>query len=124
MEIHLPGNNTKKSNITVNDTSMKEDSMNKKKRRVVESPVINKVRNIPVTITLNELMKISSQLRSQYKKDLVGMRTEYEDVKDKVNIMDQEDEYSEEEKIPIAAYVNYSIDGKIFEVIVDTGAGV
>ena len=52
------------------------------------------------------------------------MRTEYEDVEDKVNVMDQEDDYSEEEKAPTAAYVNCSIDGKIFEAIVDTGAGV
>src|SRR3954451_1760617 len=124
MEIDLPGNNSKESNITVNDTSMKEDSINKKKRRVVESPVINKVGSTPVTITLNELMKISPQLRTQYKKDLAAMRTEYEDVEDKVNVIDQEDDYSEEEKTPTAAYVNCSIDGKIFEVIVDTRAGV
>ena len=84
MEIHLSGNNTKESNIIANNTSMKEDSINKKKRRVAESPVINKVGSTPVTITLNELMKISPQLRTQYKKDLAAMRTEYEDIEDKV----------------------------------------
>src|SRR3954447_26386626 len=69
-------------------------------------------------------MKISPQLRTQYKKDLAAMRTEYEEVEDKINVMDQEDNYSEEEKTSIAAYVNCSIDGKIFEAIVNTGAGV
>src|SRR5437763_9879891 len=54
LEIHLPGN----------DTSVAEDLKNKKKRRVTESTVIEKIEKDKVKLTMEELMKVSPQHRN------------------------------------------------------------
>ena len=104
MEIHLPGN----------DTSVAEDLKNKKKRRVTESPVIEKIEKAKVELTMKELMKVSPQLRNMWKKKIAGIKTEYEPVEEEMDVNAIEDEQSseesEEEQQKSSAYATCTIE--------------
>ena len=60
MEIEIPLEED--ITMTPNISSFKEDTKNRKKKRVTESPVVKKLFNIPITITAQELLECSPQV--------------------------------------------------------------
>jgi len=100
---------------------------------VTESPVVKKLFNIPITITAQELLECSPQVRQAYMKEIRGIKTQYEDIEEiMVNIMAEdepefyqnEEEEQVEKKSKTCAYATCMVDGISFSAIVDTGAGM
>ena len=117
-----------------NETSFQDDMKNKKKRRVTESPVLKKIQETKVELTFLELMKISPQMRQALKKELMGIKMEYEPIEENtVNIIensmggyyddDEEEEKPQEDEERTAAHAYCTIENKPINAIIDTGAG-